>query len=122
MAGLSPKQKALRNIAAFFRSPLFIAMTLGIAIRLIPWPASLIHSHELSGIGDVVAHCLTYLGQGTVPLIMLSMGAALRPQAARVGAGPLLTASVLKLAILPLDCPGNCSGCSASTGKSSPSA
>jgi len=98
----TPKQQAQKNITAFFRSPLFIAMTLGILIRLIPWPNAIRHGHGAESIGDVVGHCLTYLGQGTVPLIMLSMGAALRPQAARVGAGPLMTASVLKLALLPL--------------------
>jgi len=98
----TPRQQALRNIVAFFRSPLFIAMTLGIVIRLISWPQAFVHNIQDNGVGDVVAHCLTYLGQGTVPLIMLSMGAALRPQAARVGAAPLLTASVLKLAVLPL--------------------
>ena len=96
----TPREQAGRNIIAFFQSPLFIAMMLGIVLRLIPWPSTFVQSIE--GVGGVVAQCLKYLGQGTVPLIMLSMGAALRPQAAKVGAGPLLTASVLKLAVLPL--------------------
>lgn len=98
LAPVSPRQQALRNIAAFFRSTLFIAMLSGIVIRLIPWPESVRHT---GAVGSVVAQCLTYLGQGTVPLIMLSMGASLRPQAAKVGFAPLAAASILKLALMP---------------------
>lgn len=97
----NPRAQAVKNIAAFFRSPLFIAMLLGIVIRLSPWPDAIRHDRTLINAGSVVTQCLIYLGQGTVPLIMLSMGAALRPQAARAGAGPLLTASALKLGLLP---------------------
>jgi hypothetical protein len=98
----APRRQAMENIAAFFRSPLFIAMLMGIVIRLIPWPAALRHNGFLGTAGSVVAQCLTYLGQGTVPLIMLSMGAALRPEAGRVGVKPLALACVLKLLFIPL--------------------
>jgi malate permease and related proteins len=110
---------ARRDAAAFFRSPIFLSMVIGGAIRVIPWPDALresVPAHEVCGI---VNQCLVYLGQGTVPLILLAMGAALRPSAFRkpepasgsadtrsAGRGdvflPLAAVTGLKLVVMPM--------------------
>lgn len=81
-------------LARFFRSPMFWAVLVGGAARLISWPS-------IPG-ADVVAQCLTYLGQGTTPLVLLALGVALRPGAVRARPGAALLACALKLFVLPL--------------------
>ena len=86
----------------FLRSPLFLSLAVGSAARLIPWPAGLLHAPALADIGQVLGQCLTYLGQGTTPMVLLALGAALRPGAGRTHFRPLLLASALKLIVCPL--------------------
>ena len=86
----------------FLRSPLFLALMAGTASRLIPWPSSLLHTPALVAVGKVVGQCLTYLGQGTIPVVLLALGVALRPNVGRAYVGPLLLASALKLVACPL--------------------
>lgn len=97
-----------RTAADFFRSPIFLSMVIGGLLRLIPWPDAVTHNAGGREVGGILDHCLLYLGQGTVPLILLSMGAALRPSSfKRNGAKggmlmPIILASVLKMIALPL--------------------
>ena len=86
----------------FLRSPLFLSLLAGSAARLLPWPAALLHAPAVDGIGQVVGQCLTYLGQGTTPVVLLALGVALRPGAGRTYLQPLLLASALKLIACPL--------------------
>ena len=85
----------------FLRSPLFFALVAGTAARLIPWPPALLHARA-AAVGQVVGQCLTYLGQGTIPVVLLALGVALRPGVGRAYLGPLLLASALKLVACPL--------------------
>ena len=97
-AGRGERATALR----FLRSPLFLSLLGGAAARLIPWPAGLIHAPGVRDVGHVVGQCLTYLGQGTTPVVLLALGVALRPGAGRAYLRPLLLASLLKLLACPL--------------------
>jgi predicted permease len=99
--GFRPSERT-RNALAFFKSPLFIAMTIGGLVHVIPWPHAITHSSQLKPIGKVVMDCLGLLGQGTIPLIMLSMGASLKPRSAKNAISPILLASCLKLLLAPL--------------------
>jgi predicted permease len=101
---------------SFFRSPVFVAMVAGIAIRLLPWPDAVRHYAPLDAIGGVVGKCLGYLGQATVPLILLSLGASLRAGTRPTptpslkgrestplnGAPSIALACVFKLVLMPL--------------------
>ena len=86
----------------FLRSPLFLSVVAGSAARLTPWPPALLHAPVMKDMGQVIGQCLTYLGQGTTPLVLLALGVALRPGAGRVYLKPLLWASALKLVACPL--------------------
>ena len=86
----------------FLRSPLFIALAFGTLARLTPWPPVLIQTPAAGDVGAVLGKCLTYLGQGTTPIVLLALGASLRPGAGKSYAGPLLLASALKLVACPL--------------------
>ena len=96
------RQGEAASFLRFLRSPLFLALMAGTAARLIPWPPALTHAPAIASIGQVVGQCLTYLGQGTVPVVLLALGVALRPSAGRAYVGPLLLASALKLVACPL--------------------
>ncbi len=86
----------------FLRSPLFLSLAFGTLARLVPWPPALLHAPAVRDVGEVLGRCLTYLGQGTTPIVLLALGAALRPGAGRAYAAPLLLASGLKLVACPL--------------------
>jgi predicted permease len=86
----------------FLRSPIFLALIAGTLARLIPWPPTLLSLPAVEGTGEVLKKCLTYLGQGTTPLVLLALGTALRPGAGRAYVKPLLLASLLKLILCPL--------------------
>lgn len=89
-------------VLRFLRSPLFLSVIVGVLIRLVPWPAALIHSPSAGAIGGTVMQCLNYLGQGTTPIVLLALGVALRPGAARAYVKPLALACALKLIVCPL--------------------
>lgn len=90
------------TILRFLRSPLFLSLLVGSAIRLIPWPVFLLHSPLMQSLGTIIGTCLKYLGQGTTPVVLLALGAALRLGAGRTYAVPLVIASALKLVVCPL--------------------
>ena len=87
---------ALRRFA---RSPLFLALCLGLVARLLPLPLPLL---ALRAAGAVLTQCLSYLAQGTTPLILLSLGVALQPQAALASPRAALLPCLLKLVVCPL--------------------
>ncbi len=89
-------------ILRFLRGPLFLSVVVGTLARLVPWPPALLHLPGLPQIGRALMQCLKYLGQGTTPLVLLALGVALRPGAARAYAGPLAAACALKLLVTPL--------------------
>jgi len=95
-------------VLRFLRSPLFLSAILGIVLRLIPVPPALADSAWLRAVGGVVGKCLEYLGQGTTPLVLLALGAALRPSAAGSRAGPMALACACKLLVSPLAMWGLC--------------
>ena len=93
---------ARATLLRFLRSPVFLAMVAGVAARLIPWPPALLAAPGVRASGQVLGQCLTYLGQGTTPMVLLALGVALRPGAGRAYVQPLLLASALKLVACPL--------------------
>jgi predicted permease len=90
------------TLLRFCRSPLFLAVLTGVALRVIPWPMALLHETGFRQIGQILAQCLTYLGQGTTPVVLLALGVALKPEMVRNYLNPLLLASSLKLLVCPL--------------------
>ncbi len=95
-------------ILRFLRSPLFGSLVLGIALRLVPVPPALVGVPLVRALGEVVGKCLEYLGQGTIPIILLALGVALRPGAAGGQAGPMALACGCKLLVGPLAMWGLC--------------
>jgi predicted permease len=89
-------------VQRFSRSPLFLALVAGLVVHLIPWPLSLTESLALRTTGGIIVQCLTYLSLGTTPLILLSLGVMLQPQAALAAPGAALLPCVLKLIVCPL--------------------
>ena len=89
-------------ILRFLRSPLFLSLIVGMLVRLVPWPPALTHAPGAQVLGGTLMQCLDYLGQGTTPVVLLALGVALRPGAARAYVTPLALACALKLLVCPL--------------------
>lgn len=84
------------------RTPLTYALAVGVAVRLIPWPAGLAAMPDVREIGSVLMQILQYLAQGTVPIVLLALGVSLRPSSLKGDARPVVIASTLKLMVVPL--------------------
>lgn len=95
-------RETLPAILKFLRGPMLVSLTLGLVLRLAPWPDALIHAHAARALGAVLWQCLGYLGAGTTPVVLLALGVALRPSAARSYAAPMAAACALKLIACPL--------------------
>lgn len=92
----------------FARSPLFLSVALGLAARLLPWPPAWAALPGAHATGALFVQCLAYLSQGTTPLILLALGAALQPRAALAAPGAALLPCLLKLIVCPLAMWGAC--------------
>jgi hypothetical protein len=98
----------------FFRSPLFAALVVGLTIRLVPdivagiSPAAaalLTAAVSATGVQTLIGtlgKALGYLGQGTTPIVLLALGAALRPGAVRRAPRLVAVSCTLKLLVLPV--------------------
>lgn len=95
-------------VLRFLRSPLFASVVLGIALRLVAVPSALAGAPVVRALGEVVGKCLEYLGQGTIPIILLALGVTLRPGAAGGRVGPMALACGCKLLVGPLAMWGLC--------------
>jgi len=91
-----------KAVLRFFRGPIFLAIVVGLAVRLVPWPAGLREIPALQTSGDILGQMLGYLGQGTTPVILVALGAALRPGAIKKAPLPVALACLLKLVICPV--------------------
>lgn len=76
------------NLVEFVRTPLFPATVVALMLKDVPIP-------------EVVMTTLGFLSAGTVPLAMVSIGLSLSAGAVKRYPGPMLVASVLKMAVLP---------------------
>lgn len=85
----------------FVGSPLFFSMILGLSARLVPWSVLAKIPGERA-VGELITDCLTYLAEGTIPIVLLALGASLRPNALRGDLRPIVIASLLKLFALPM--------------------
>jgi len=92
----------------FARSPLLFSVIAALMVRLLPWPHGLSVLPAPVVIGGVLSHCLTYLAQGTTPLILLSVGISLQPRTALAAPGAALLPCLLKLIVCPLAMWGAC--------------
>lgn len=92
----------------FARSPLFLSVTAALMVRLLPWPHGFSALPGFMALGGVFSQCLAYLSQGTTPLILLAVGAALQPRIALAAPGAALLPCLLKLIICPLAMWGAC--------------
>lgn len=101
-AGTSKTQGRAKTLLRFFRGPVFASIVIGLMARLIPWPAALLQNPQVQTLGQITAQTLTYLGQGTTPIVLLAFGAALRPGAVRQFPVPVALACGLKLIVTPL--------------------
>ncbi|MBC8103624.1 MAG: AEC family transporter [Cytophagales bacterium] len=106
--GTPPASSRRKTILRFFRSPIFLSMLLGLVARLLPWPDALRSEPQMQALGQITAQTLGYLGQGTTPIVLLALGAALRPGAVRRSPVPVALACGLKLFVAPLLAWGAC--------------
>lgn len=90
------------NVLRFLRSPLFLSVVVAALLVAVPWPSGLRRVPGLAALGGILGQCLGYLGQGTTPVVLLALGVALRPGAARAYLTPLALACALKLLVCPL--------------------
>ena len=95
-------------ILRFLRSPLFASVVLGIVLRLLPVSPTLGDVPLLRALAAIGNKCLEYLGQGTIPIILLALGVTLRPGAAGGRIGPMALACGCKLLVGPLAMWGLC--------------
>lgn len=96
-SGGSPAQ----GISKFLRGQIFLAIFAAMLLRNIPWP-HWFHSSRVLAANGVFLSSLSYLAQGTTPLILLAVGASLRPRAALATPKAIILPSVLKLVVCPL--------------------
>ena len=89
-------------LVRFARSPLFLSVVGALAARLVPWPPLLFDLPSVRAVGGVLAQCLSYLAQGTTPIILLALGVALQPQAALASPRAALLPCLLKLVVCPV--------------------
>jgi len=97
--GTSTPGKAMGR---FFRSPIFLSVAAGCFALLMPRPPILTHGPGVRAVGAVLMQCVSYLGQGTTPIVLLALGVSLRPGTARAYGGPIAAACGLKLLVCPL--------------------
>ncbi len=90
------------TLLRFTRSPLFLSVAIALAARLVHWPPFLANIAWGRAVGGVLAQCLSYLAQGTTPVILLAVGVALQPQAALASPRAALLPCLLKLLVCPL--------------------
>ena len=107
-AGLHKPQGTVKTMLRFFRGPVFISIALGLLARLVPWPAALLKIAPLPALGQITGQTLTYLGQGTTPIVLLAFGAALRMGALRRFPLSVALSCGLKLIVTPLIAWGFC--------------
>lgn len=91
-----------RAMGRFFRSPIFLSVIAGCIALLAPWPPLLTHIPGVRAAGSVLMQCVSYLGQGTTPIVLLALGVSLRPGTARAYGGPIAAACGLKLLVCPV--------------------
>ena len=89
-------------VTRFSRSPIFLSAIVALLLRQVPVSPALAALPLVAETGTVLGRVLEILGQGTTPLVLLALGAALRPEAVRGQAGPLAVACASKLLLLPL--------------------
>ncbi|MEQ5872740.1 AEC family transporter [Sagittula sp. NFXS13] len=88
-AGAAKAPRALMRVV--LTNPLILACLAGLALAI-------------TGVGLPFGldRLVTLLGQGSLPLGLLCIGAALRPASLRINALPLMTTSVARLVLMPL--------------------
>jgi predicted permease len=101
-SGLPRSEGTAKTLLRFFLSPIFLSIVLGLMARLVPWPAALLQNGQMQAVGKVTEQTLTYLAQGTTPIVLLALGAALRPGAIRRFPLPVALSCGLKLVVTPL--------------------
>jgi hypothetical protein len=94
-----PPQEALLKFA---RGPIFLSIVAAMTIRQIPWPESFSTLRAVHLAGDMSIKSIGYLAQGAIPLILLSVGAALKPRIVFKSPKPILLPCVFKLVICPI--------------------
>lgn len=88
-------------IGRFFRSPLFFSVVLGVLVHAVKVPSMVLSEAWVDSLGRIVDRCLELLGQGTIPIVLLAFGVALRAGAARRNALASGIAACLKLLAIP---------------------
>ncbi len=78
-----------KNIIDFFKTPLLPFTIIALALRNVPLP-------------ELILQTLDYMGKGTVPLAMISIGLSLSAGSIKKYPVPLAAAILLKMCLLPL--------------------
>ena len=97
-----PKIDFAQTVGRVLRAPMLIAAILAIVLRQITVPHAVAAMPAIAALAHVIDACLTYLGQGTVPLILLALGVTLRPGDVARSVRPLILTCAVKLLVCPL--------------------
>lgn len=92
----------------FARGPIFLSVAAAMAVRILPWPHALLSLAPLRFTGEMAVRSLNYLAQGTTPMILLAVGAALKPSSVTGSPHGVLLPSAFKLVVCPIAMWGVC--------------
>jgi len=106
--GRSTGKTFLQSFGRSLRSPIFLAMLIGIAVRLTPWPKppALGEEAHIYAMGALILGALSssihVVAQATIPVILISIGVVLRPSSLAQHIGAVSVIATLRLIVAPV--------------------
>jgi len=105
--GRSTGKSFWQSLSRSLRSPIFLAMLVGLAFRFMPWPGppaghkAAIAYYMAVAIVQALGKSLHVVAQATVPVILISIGIILRPSTLTQHMGAVSVIAVLRLLVAP---------------------
>jgi hypothetical protein len=99
--GSAEPEHPAKSFLKFFKTPIFVALVLGIVLRLIP--ASLVPGlAQFAAPGRIVMTLIQTIGSATVPVVLIAVGILLRPSSLPEHGARVVSVGFLKLIALPI--------------------
>jgi predicted permease len=99
--GKTQAERTLMEKLSFLRTPVFIALVLGILLKLLP-PAFVPHTPALVDIGKTIMRVVALLGAATIPVVLVAIGVVLRPSSLKKHAPKVAVVGILKMIVMPI--------------------
>ena len=99
--GTTQMERSLADRLSFLRTPAFIALALGIALKLIP-QAWIPTSPPLVQTGKMIMQIAGIIGVSTIPVVLVAIGLVLRPSSLAEHGKKVAVLGLLKLIVLPV--------------------